>query len=133
MAGTKVDEPLDVEFDDIDPDAKPEPDLKTDPNDEPKTEPKSEPKADPKPAGGGGDPKTATPAPDAPTPDTPRILPPTPQADCWRADRQRARLPEGRTGQDQDRAVAGRKGLPEGTVERHAAGRGERRRREGCS
>ncbi|BBX38022.1 hypothetical protein MMAG44476_38090 [Mycolicibacterium mageritense DSM 44476 = CIP 104973] len=71
MAGTKVDEPLDVEFDDIDPDAKPEPDLKTDPNDEPKTEPKSEPKADPKPAGGGGDPKTATPAPDAPTPDTP--------------------------------------------------------------
>ncbi|MFV8172474.1 MULTISPECIES: hypothetical protein [Mycolicibacterium] len=69
MAGTKMDEPLDVDFDDIDPDAKP------DPKDEPKTEPKSEPKADPKPASGGGDPKPTTPAPDAPAPDAPADTP----------------------------------------------------------
>ena len=69
MAGTRVDEPLDVDFDDIDPDAKPNP------KDEPKPDAKSEPKTEPKPASGSGDPKPATPAPDAPSPDAPAAEP----------------------------------------------------------
>lgn len=63
-----IDEPLDVDFDDIDPDAKP------DPKDEPKPDTKTEPKPEPKPTSG-GDPKPTTPAPDAPAPDAPAHTP----------------------------------------------------------